>query len=555
VKEHPLFVQRLLKPLDGLLEELEVSGLGDPSIPIKLFFSFDEVSNIIDGKNRTMLNCLRKVIRFLSEKPIWAFVLSTKTPMGFTTPAAGAEALLQLSERKLERVAPFYTFAFDLEANRKFKVDRRKQLEKSLDTFSTREHMISFGRPLWNIYRTSPYSDIRELALIKLLGGVHGGVVYSPRDLNHVLAMLSVRVCLDPCLQTSRAIEMASSAVDSHLRVIMQMNPDYRLVKTASPPEPILAEAAAFGLRAKHREQNPWVSTLKVLFTELLSGGLVDKGTAGELGTRVLPIMARDRLFDSVTGNDGPIYANHFKVSEFLGSLFQPQYMALLGLQSAHNFLAGRMNFTHFACTDKHVRSTEMRGLLHTLLMTQAALQSCHDQEFWDLLIPVYFGPPDKPFNLDQVSALFIQVKNRKRTLSQKLTKEGWGRCFDWNEAKVPVLFLQLELEVKNPKQHFKNIMSEFPEVHAGRVIGFSKENYRDPQGGDDSRYWIQQLLQPSPTSLGVQQNNQDQVLRFNQLTPETCFFGYREGKKRELGDDGGVVQENIKKQKTGHEE
>ena len=119
----------------------------------------------------------------------------------------------------------------------------------------------------------------------------------------------------------------------------------------------------------------------------------------------------------------------------------------------------------------------------------------------------------------------------------------------------MPVLFLQLELGVKNPKQHFKHVMSEFPEIHAGRVIGFSNEDYRNPQGGDYSRYWIQQLLQPSATSLDVQQNNQDQVLRFNQLTPETCFFGYCEGKEHGQGDDGGVVQENVKKQKTGIEE
>ena len=77
---------------------------------------------------------------------------------------------------------------------------------------------------------------------------------------------------------------------------------------------------------------------------------------------------------------------------------------------------------------------------------------------------------------VDQVSALFIQIKNRRRALYQNLTKEGWGRCFDWNEAKVPVLFLQLELGVKNPEQHFKHVMSEFPEVHAGRVVGFSNE-------------------------------------------------------------------------------
>lgn len=129
MKQHPIFVWRLLKLLDDLLGELGVSRLGDPSNPIRLFFSFDEVSNIIDGKGRTMLNCLCNVIRFLSEKPIWAFALSTKAPLGSTTPAAGAEASLRSSERKLERVAPFYTFAFDLEASRNFKVDRRKQLK------------------------------------------------------------------------------------------------------------------------------------------------------------------------------------------------------------------------------------------------------------------------------------------------------------------------------------------------------------------------------------------------------------------------------------------
>ena len=74
--------------------------------------------------------------------------------------------------------------------------------------------------------------------------------------------------------------------------------------------------------------------------------------------------------------------------------------------------------------------------------------------------------------------------------------------------------------------------MSEFPEVHAGRAIGFPMRTTATPRRVM-TRYWIQQLLQPSATSLDVQQNNQDQVLRFNQLTPETCFFGYRGRKER----------------------
>ena len=56
----------------------------------------------------------------------------------------------------------------------------------------------------------------------------------------------------------------------------------------------------------------------------------------------------------------------------------------------------------------------QVPGLLHSLLRRHAALQLSFGQVHWDLLIPVYLGSPAEEFECENLSALLIQVKNRK---------------------------------------------------------------------------------------------------------------------------------------------
>ena len=84
-------------------------------------------------------------------------------------------------------------------------------------------------------------------------------------------------------------------------------------------------------------------------------------------------------------------------------------------------------NFTYFSATDSSLTSGTLKELVHNLMFSGSALRLCPAQPLWDLLIPIYFGDPDKEFDPDMVSVILIQVKNRKVKSNLIVTAKDYG--------------------------------------------------------------------------------------------------------------------------------
>jgi hypothetical protein len=131
--------------------------------------------------------------------------------------------------------------------------------------------------------------DMINTASLKLTNGEK----FNDQSLDHVLTVLSQRLCIDPIVVNSEAIELADRSVASHMRLITGISDDRRTLYTYSPSEPILVLAADNILH--NPEDDKRLGRVLDTFSErLCSAGLVEKGLIGELGVRILLILARD---------------------------------------------------------------------------------------------------------------------------------------------------------------------------------------------------------------------------------------------------------------------
>jgi hypothetical protein len=176
---------------------------------------------------------------------------------------------------------------------------------------------------------------------------------------------------------------------------------------------------------------------------QLLSRGLVDKGARGEMYCRILLILVRDYLLFGLpqsTPHQAFRYSRPFSYKSFLDFLLGDDVVmnGFCDLMERRPRLRGRrgnapvgltyfiqdglLNFTHCTYTTKHLNPDNFTNLLVDLLRSNAALQLCPNQKWWDILIRVYFGKPDLSLDFKQVGALLIQAKNR---IGQESLKVG----------------------------------------------------------------------------------------------------------------------------------
>jgi len=349
--------------------------------------------------------------------------------------------------------------------------DRDKELSKPLETFCTINHMVLFGRPLWSTYEHEDASTIQSLAIAKLLCNKE----FDATKAEHVLAVLSARVCLDPCLQNKASVRMTTDAVNSNLRLILRMDDEFGIIDTMSPSEPILSEAvAAIMSNRKRYPEHTWINTL---VNSLLSPGVVDRGTCGELAARILCILARDHLL-AAQDTTALGFARPFTVMAFLQSLFSDDVFDSIqkSLQpKTVEIMGGTLNFTHFATTTTSLATATMLDLLSTLIREQTALQLRGGQTSWDLLIPVYMGDRAKKFDRTALTAILIQVKNQAKSVVLEDTKYD----LSWNQKAYPLIIFQMELGKPESKSNrgrrqvgFIPVQSQFENVVYFKVVG-----------------------------------------------------------------------------------
>ena len=490
METHPLVHEHLVAAAQTLIRQLEQRP-NEPGCtrdrPELLFLVFDEAANLWvcpDGKLKdgTHYFVLRRVLRMLREMSVWSFFLSTESSTEAHVPSWVLERSDRIKVGNLQNLEPFLAFPLDVEASQALENDYDAELRKPMSEFATAKHMTMFGRPLWRAYSEKPHL-LTRIASKKLI--CHGK--YDPLNVNHVFAALSSRLCLDVCMEGEPSISLAHKAVNSHLRIVLSIESakksktkelsnkantentrSLERMITTTPSEPVVAEAVAnmfFGT-----ERSSWAASIITLANSLLGGGLVQKGTKGELFARLLCILTRDFYLREVIRPQPKAkqlpYSQPFSVKSFLESLFDTKWLETIKdfapakpntRQQTNSQIAsfsevfdkGMMNFTHFTNTD--IPLQDQGDLLHNLLRQQAALQLAFHQPVWDILIPVYFGNLDSDFDPSRASAILISVKNRIRPSPFSLQSD-LHHYAQFAHTDDPILFILMDLGSQDTK-------------------------------------------------------------------------------------------------------
>ena len=126
---------------------------------------------------------------------------------------------------------------------------------------------------------------------MKILGGQ---VSFDPVNRDHAFAVLASRICLDACTNSDECTKLVSTAVNSHLRLVVGMDEEHSVFKTITPSEPVVAHTAAGLLMDSGSPAQTWATAISTLTTALLQPGLIDKGLKRELFARIICILSRD---------------------------------------------------------------------------------------------------------------------------------------------------------------------------------------------------------------------------------------------------------------------
>ena len=269
--------------------------------------------------------------------------------------------------------------------------------------------------------------------------------------------MVSTRVLFD--MEPSRypARRMERVLVASHMRIAFSIPAHREYMRSGTPSEPILAEAAAVGMDKFKVDAVDVVS-------QALESGIIDKGTRVELAARLLLIKAYDRALKSLHAREQTwitSYSRAVPVRDFLQALIAESYLPnVLGckpdgagdpeLPLEQAFEGAFVRFSHFA-----------RNGIKNVVDTQAALaavargmaiQCCQNQEAVDIVIPIVLK--DEKLKEDVMSVMLIQVRDREKRVSHpNIVAESLGIFPRGGQDERPYIVIVMQLgAVVNPK-------------------------------------------------------------------------------------------------------
>jgi hypothetical protein len=182
---------------------------------------------------------------------------------------------------------------------------------------------------------------------------LRGGKPFNARNKDHVFAVLSQRLCLDPVIVGSEALKLADHSVAHHMRLLTGFSTDYKIFYTHSPSEPILVMSSADILHNKS-DLDRLQLVLNTLSKDLCSAGLVEKGVLGELGARTLLLIARD--FAAPLHSHSRNLLKPVRLLDFLYTLFQRDMFNDSDQPKFDEAFDGAyVNFTHWVITQDSV--------------------------------------------------------------------------------------------------------------------------------------------------------------------------------------------------------
>ncbi|KAH7905770.1 hypothetical protein BJ138DRAFT_1130306 [Hygrophoropsis aurantiaca] len=407
----------------------------------KLIIAFDEAHPLIVKQDHYRpSHILCRIINGYSRQSqmdaaVWAVFASTTSKVAdFSAPQVIYDSL-RVAEGGQLLFPPFTHLGWDQNA------DGLRAI--SANAVATFDHIIGFGRPLW--------SSLKEVER----GGA-GGIVatatvklckdnqFKPGDMDQALAVLSQRFGLDVCFGHPDSVSYLEKAVASHLRICIGTTEDRMWKFTSYPSEPFLSCVAANLL---HTTAWALPSVLGIL-TEKVDSGMFKVGQGGELASRLLWLLAKDKYVREKLhpGTTSPYvqqpHANRgiwdvdfidcqkVPIIPFLEYLFGEKFSAAMLPsnpleQAANAFENAHINFSHWVTMEedisppkkgqkakskkrakigrkaKQVVDTKAEvgqqrycanwALRHWL--RTSAVQCCHGQPAIDKMIPIFFDP------------------------------------------------------------------------------------------------------------------------------------------------------------------
>jgi hypothetical protein len=93
---------------------------------------------------------------------------------------------------------------------------------------------------MWKAHLPEEHNKMVKQASWKL----STGLAFDDQNADHILAVLSQQLCIEPILVSSEAIALAGRSVAHHMRLITGISDNCQTFYTYSPSEPILVLGA-----------------------------------------------------------------------------------------------------------------------------------------------------------------------------------------------------------------------------------------------------------------------------------------------------------------------
>ena len=258
------------------------------------------------------------------------------------------------------------------------------------------------------------FNDIIPLAKAKLTLKQH-----FPEDELAQFACLAIRIGLDFDASREVARKTEIELVESYMRIVFTVPDHHEYMRTGTPSEPILAEAAA---QLLNRESIlPLDQLAPKVIDKGFQRGILARGERGEMVGRLLWTLAHDQVSRNNPKPGVVEFHTPIRVLDFLHALFHKDYWGEIlnakpmgnkdGPALSEAFDNAYIQFSHFMdAVDDNVGLEQV----HRLLLRGAALSCQHNQKSIAFLTPVLFGSPDSTtLRRSNTSVLQAQVKNR----------------------------------------------------------------------------------------------------------------------------------------------
>ncbi|CAE6420460.1 unnamed protein product [Rhizoctonia solani] len=376
---------------------------------------------------------LCKVLVELCDKPVFFIFLSTNSNLQQLAPSPYDHPSLRVSQGY--GIFPAFTeLPFDVfveSAMRKLARDK-----VSLANVCTADIMSRFGRSMWFAHHRLWLNQQQEegtpvpvqqrvkhiflFALDKI--SAHG---IEKKYGASGLAAIGTRVGINFDSSTRSSNLMETKLVESHMRVVYAIPEHREYMRTGSPSEPILAEAA--GRRLSELDGKIMEAGPKIL-AESCQKGFIARGERGELCGRLLLTIAHDLAIPKGLDAQDPNYHRPIPVIDFLCALFAKSHRStVLGatpinsdpstslndpLALGKRFENAYVSFSHFELA----RDSNVLGasLLQYSLIRGCAIQAKEGQVSIDAVIPIHMGGVTDMITSSTMSAINVQFKNRK---------------------------------------------------------------------------------------------------------------------------------------------